>query len=295
MLFAAVAGRGWFYYVAIFSVLVLLTLSANTAFADFPRVCHFVAEDGFLPTSFANRGRRLVYTEGIIVLTLFTAALLIGFGGITDRLIPLFAIGAFMAFTMSQAGMVAHWKREGGKRSRHSMALNLIGAIATGITVLIVIIAKFSEWAWITLIAIPALLFTMYRVHRHYETLRREISLSRPLKPNLPGSLILVITMESWTRVNEQALCAVMSLSREIKVVHVSEDDKPDDFAEQWNKYVEAPARGADLPLPELVQLHSPYRLVVAPIVNYVKQLAAENPREAHRHSHSRARRAPLV
>ncbi|MBV9779718.1 MAG: APC family permease [Acidobacteriaceae bacterium] len=278
MLFAAVAGRGWFYYVAIFSVLVLLTLSANTAFADFPRVCHFVAEDGFLPTSFANRGRRLVYTEGIIVLTLFTAALLIGFGGITDRLIPLFAIGAFTAFTMSQAGMVAHWKREGGKRSRHSMALNLIGAIATGITVLIVIVAKFSEGAWITLIAIPALLFAMYRVHRHYETLRSEISISRPLNPDLCSSPILVITMQSWTRVNEQALCAAMSLSREIKVVHVSEDDKPDDFAEHWKKYVEAPARSADLPLPEIVRLHSPYRLVVTPIVNYVKQLAAENP-----------------
>ncbi len=278
MLFAAVAGRGWFYYVAIFSVLVLLTLSANTAFADFPRVCHFVAEDGFLPTSFANRGRRLVYTEGIIILTLFTAALLIGFGGITDRLIPLFAIGAFLAFTMSQAGMVAHWKREGGKHSRHNMALNLTGAIATGITVLIVIVAKFAEGAWITLLAIPALLFTMYRVHQHYETLRRETSLSRPLGPNLPSPPILVITMQSWTRVNEQALCAAMSIAREIKVVHVSGDEKPDDFGEQWKKYVEAPAQGASLPVPELVQLHSPYRLVVTPIVNYVKQLAAQNP-----------------
>lgn len=125
-----------------------------------------------------------MYTEGIIVLTLFTAALLIGFGGITDRLIPLFAIGAFMAFTMSQAGMVAHWKREGGKHARHSMALNLIGAIATGMTVVIAIIAKFSERAWITLIAIPALLFTMFPVHRHHEILRREIGLSRPLRPN---------------------------------------------------------------------------------------------------------------
>src|SRR4051812_17137995 len=152
MLFAAVTGRGWFYYLAIFSVLVLLTLSANTAFADFPRVCHFVAEDGFLPTAFANRGRRLVYAEGIIVLTVFTAALLIGFGGITDRLIPLFAVGAFLAFTMSQAGMVAHWKREGGKGARRSMALNMTGAIVTGFTVLLVTVAKFSEGAWITLI-----------------------------------------------------------------------------------------------------------------------------------------------
>lgn len=278
ILFAAVAGRGWFYYVAIFSVLILLTLSANTAFADFPRICHFVAEDGFLPTSFANRGRRLVYTEGIIVLTLLTAALLIGFGGITDRLIPLFAIGAFLAFTMSQAGMVAHWKREGGKHSRHSMALNFTGAVATGITVLIVIIAKFSAGAWITLIAIPVLLITMYRVHRHYETLRHEIGLSRPLQTHLPGPPILVITMQSWTRVNEQAISAAMSIAREIKVVHVSEDEKPDDFGEQWKKYVEAPAQSANLPVPELVHLHSPYRVVVTPIVEYVKQLAAENP-----------------
>jgi hypothetical protein len=179
---------------------------------------------------------------------------------------------------MSQAGMVAHWKTEGGKHSRQSMALNLTGAIATGITVLIVVVAKFSEGAWITLIAIPALLFTMYGVHRHYETLRREISLSRPLQPNLPSPPILVITMQSWTRVNEQALCAAMSISREIKVVHVSEDEKPDDFGEQWQKYVETPAQSASLPVPELIQLHSPYRLVVTPIVEYVKQLAAENP-----------------
>jgi amino acid transporter len=278
ILFAAVTGRGWFYYVAIFSVLVLLTLSANTAFADFPRVCHFVAEDGFLPTAFANRGRRLVYAEGIVVLTVFTAALLIGFSGITDRLIPLFAVGAFLAFTMSQAGMVAHWKREGGKGARQSMALNLTGAIATGFTVLVVIVAKFSEGAWITLIAIPALLFTMYGVHRHYESVRREIDLSRPLKTNLPSSPILVITVQSWTRVNEQALRTAMAISREIKVVHVSEDEKPNDFCEKWRDYVEEPARGAGLPVPELVQLHSSYRLVVTPIVDYVKRLAADNP-----------------
>jgi hypothetical protein len=159
------------------------------------------------------------------------------------------------------------------------MALNLIGASATGITVLIVIVAKFSEGAWITLLAIPALLFTMSRVHNHYETLRREISLARPLQTNLPSPPILVITMQSWTRVNEQALSAAMSISREIKVVHVSENEKPhDDFCDQWKKYVEAPAKSANLPVPELVQLHSPYRFVVTPIVDYVKHLAAKNP-----------------
>jgi hypothetical protein len=278
MLFGAVAGRGGFYYVAIFSVLVLLTLSANTAFADFPRVCHFVAEDGFLPTAFANRGRRLVYSEGIIVLTMLTAALLIGFGGITDRLIPLFAVGAFLSFTMSQAGMVAHWKRERGRHARGSMILNLTGAIVTGLTVLVVIVAKFSEGAWITLIAIPVLLCTMYGVHRQYERLHREIAISTPLEPDLPDPPILVVTMQSWTRVNKQALRAAMALSREIKVLHVSEDDQPNDFCEKWHDYVERPARQGKLPVPELVRLQSPYRLVVTPIVDYIKQLATDHP-----------------
>jgi len=277
MLFAAVTGRGWFYYLAIFSVLVLLTLSANTAFADFPRVCHFVAEDGYLPTAFANRGRRLVYTEGIIVLTILTAALLTGFGGITDRLIPLFAVGAFLAFTMSQAGMVAHWKRERGHRARLSMVLNMTGAIVTGLTVIVVITAKFSEGAWITLIAIPVLLFTMYRVNRHYKELGRELDLSRPLDTRLPGEPILVITMQSWTRVNEQALRAAMTLSSDIRVVHVEEDDKPNDFCDKWREYVEGPAQRANLPIPQLVRLHSPYRLVVTPIIDFVKQLAADH------------------
>jgi amino acid transporter len=277
MMFGAVMGRGWFYYVAIFSVLCLLTLSANTAFADFPRVCHFVAEDGFLPTAFANRGRRLVYSEGICVLTIFTAALLIGFGGITDRLIPLFAVGAFLSFTMSQAGMVAHWKREGGKGARRRMMLNMTGAIATGVTVVIVIVAKFGEGAWITIIAIPLLLFTMYSVHRHYEKLRREIDLSTPIEPHVPRPPILVITMQSWTRVNLQALEAAMALSREIKVVFVSQDDKPSDFCDKWDDFVKGPAERANLPVPELVRLYSPYRLVVTPLVDYVKRLAAEN------------------
>ena len=182
MLLAAVVGRGWFYDVAIGSILLILIFSANTAFADFPRVCRFIAEDGYLPTSFANRGRRLVYSEGICVLAIITAALLIFFGGITDRLIPLFAVGAFLAFTMSQAGMVAHWRRTGGKGARRSMGLNGLGAIATGLTVIVVIVAKFAEGAWITVIAIPCLLALMYRVRRHYDRVKREIATETPLE-----------------------------------------------------------------------------------------------------------------
>jgi len=111
-LVAAVVGRGAFYYLTIGSVLVVLALSANTGFADFPRLCRVVAQDGYLPNAFAHRGRRLVYSQGIVVLAVLSAGLLIAFGGITDRLIPLFAVGAFLAFTMSQAGMVGHWRKE---------------------------------------------------------------------------------------------------------------------------------------------------------------------------------------
>ena len=279
MLIAAVAGRGVFYYVAIGSVLLILIFSANTAFADFPRVCRFIAEDGYLPVSFANRGRRLVYSEGILVLAFITAALLIGFGGITDRLIPLFAVGAFLAFTMSQAGMVAHWRRERKTRgAKHSMVVNAIGAFATGLTVLIVIVAKFSEGAWITVIAIPSLLAFMYAVHRHYRKILREVTVKTPLDLGHPDHPILVIPITSWTVIAKAALRCAMNLSPDIKVLHVAEEDKPDEFCQHWAELVEEPARSAGLAAPELVILKSPFRFVITPIVDYVEELARKNP-----------------
>src|ERR1039457_3600594 len=145
MLVAAVAGRGFFYYTTIGSILLVLALSANTAFADFPRLCKTISHDGFLPRSFGLRGRRLVYSQGVYVLAALAAVLLIVFGGVTDRLIPLFAVGAFLAFTLSQTGMVFHWKRTGGRGARHSMLVNGLGATATAVTVLVVLVAKFLD------------------------------------------------------------------------------------------------------------------------------------------------------
>jgi len=278
MLLSAVVGRGWFYWIGIASILLVLIFSANTAFADFPRVCRFIAEDGYLPVSFANRGRRLVYSEGIIVLTVITAAILVAFGGITDRLIPLFAVGAFLAFTMSQAGMVAHWRRERGEGSRRSMIVNGLGAIATGATVLIVIAAKFREGAWITVIAIPSLLVLMSRIRRHYDKLRSEIETKTPLEPAKEPQPLIVITMTGWTRVGKGALRFAMTLSNEIRVIHVAEEDKPDEFADHWDEYVQSPVKKANLPVPELVILKSPYRFIVTPIVEYIIQLAKDNP-----------------
>src|SRR4029079_17656600 len=122
-------------------VLAVLALSANTGFADFPRLCRVIALDGYLPHSFAHRGRRLVYSRGILVLATLSAVLLIVFDGITDHLIPLFAIGAFLAFTLSQAGMVAHWRTVGGTHAGKSMLINGVGAACTGVTLIIVLVS----------------------------------------------------------------------------------------------------------------------------------------------------------
>ena len=155
MLLGAVMGRGWFYYVTIASILLVLSLSANTAFADFPRLTRAIAMDDYLPHVFIVRGRRLLYSHGVYALIGFTALLLIIFRGVTDRLIPLYAIGAFTAFTLSQAGMVMHWRRVKGHNTAGHIFVNGLGAIATGITTLVVLVAKFIDGAWITALLIP--------------------------------------------------------------------------------------------------------------------------------------------
>ena len=185
---AAVVGRGWFYYVTIGSVLSVLALSANTGFADFPRLCRVIAQDGFLPSGFAHRGRRLVYSQGILVLAVLSAGLLIGFGGITDNLIPLFAVGAFLAFTLSQAGMVAHWRRVGGPHARKSMAINAAGAVCTAVTLVVVLVSKFAEGAWVMILLVPALLVLFAGVQAHYRAVGREVATDEPLDADGPGA-----------------------------------------------------------------------------------------------------------
>ena len=276
MLLLAISGRGWFYYVSIGAILLVLVFSANTAFADFPRVCHVIANDGFLPLSFANRGRRLVYSEGIIVLAVITGALLTIFGGVTDRLIPLYAVGAFLAFTLSQAGMVAHWKRQGGGFG--NIFVNGLGALVTGATVIVVLVAKFLDGAWITAVMIPALLSIMYLVRRHYDYVQDQVKTNTPLDVSNLREPLVVIPMPHWSRMAKYSLRMAFEVTHEIRVLHVSEEDKFDEFCGQWTQLVLEPAKQANLPAPELIQLHSPYRFVVAPIVDYVIKTAEENP-----------------
>jgi len=268
-LLAAVTGRGTFYWISIGSILVVLSLSANTAFADFPRLARAIAQNGYLPHAFVIRGRRLVFAQGVYALALLTGALLIIFRGVTDRLIPLYAVGAFLAFTLSQAGMVVHWKRVGGPGSTRSMLLNGLGATATGITTLVVLVAKFVDGAWITVLLIPALILMMRSVQRHYSQVAQEIDVGIPVNTENLSEPIVLLPIDHWTLVAETALRYAWTLSAEIRVLHVACGDRTNELCRQWGEVVEAPARAAGLPLPQLVVLDSPYRFVVRPIVDY--------------------------
>ncbi len=285
MLTRAVMGRGWFYYLTIGSVLVVLALSANTSFADFPRLTRAIASDNYLPHVFTLRGRRLLYSWGIYVLVVLSAALLIFFRGVTDRLIPLFAIGAFMAFTLSQAGMVMHWKRQASLEEQGlvrasgvqvRMLVNGVGAVATGITTVVVFVTKFIEGAWITALLIAAMILVMRAVHRHYTRVAREIDLDRPIIPAAVSEPIVVVPVDRWSRISEKALSFALSMSNDIRVVHVITTEESDAFCDAWTEFIADPLRAAGRAVPRLIQLKSPYRYVLQPVVDYVMGVERE-------------------
>ena len=277
MLLRAIFGKGAFYYVAIASILLVLSLSANTAFADFPRLCRIISQDDYLPRSFSTAGRRLVYSNGIYVLAFLTAGLLILFGGVTDRLIPLYAIGAFMAFTLSQAGMVHHWRRKGGNWSNR--LVNGLGAFATGITTLVVLTAKFVEGAWVTVLLIPVMLLVMISIHRHYRRVGRETTSDNPIDFTNLKEPIVITPIAVWSKITKKALCFCYTVSHEVWAVHVSADEEADcALGKEWERFAVAPAKEAGLPPPNLVVLQSPYRWVLTPIVDYVMEVEKKNP-----------------
>ena len=271
-LLGAITGKGAFYWISIGSILLVLSLSANTAFADFPRLARAIAQNGFLPHTLTIRGRRLVFSQGVYALALLTGVLLTIFGGVTDRLIPLYAVGAFLAFTLSQAGMVVHWWKAGGAGSRQSMFINGLGAVATGITVVVVLIAKFTEGAWIVVVLIPAMILMMHTVKTHYDRVQCETAAEGPIVATKLGDPIAVIPVEHWSIVSENALRFAWQITSDIRIVHIECGDT-ENLCRDYSRLVEAPAKAAGLPVPELVLLPSPYRFIVRPILNYILDL----------------------
>jgi amino acid transporter len=276
-LISAVAGRGIFYWISIVSILLVLCLSANTSFADFPRLCRAVAEDGYLPYSFTDRGRRLVYSEGIWLLTILSGVLLAVFDGITDRLIPLFAVGAFPAFTLSQSGMVAHWWKSKDHGALGSMAVNALGAAATAVTVVVVAVVKFMAGAWIVVLLVPSLVALMLAVRRHYRTIERETAPGDLKLSDLREPLVIVPILQ-WNSIAENALRFAITLSHEVEVLHIESQDGANSLKQIWPSRVEQPAREAKQAIPRLTVLKSPFRFVVQPILDHVLEIERKNP-----------------
>ena len=289
-LVAAVLGRDWLYYVSIGSVLAVLCLSANTSFVGFPRLCRQVAHDGFLPKAFALPGRRLVYTVGLLFLALGAGLLLAAFGGITDRLIPLFAVGAFLSFTLSQAGMAVHWwRRVSGGRDRARLAVNGLGAAATGMALAIILVAKFAEGAWLTLVVIPATLLLLLAVRRYYAALDRlllgEAERRLDLADHQPA--LVVIPLSRWDQKSRRAVAYAFHLSPSVTALHCVDMEGPDveeqtaRIRDEWERYVAGPAREAGLPAPTLLVSPSPYRNVIGPLLRVIEDLQREQPGRA--------------
>ena len=279
LIVAAVFGRSWFFHFTMWSIFLALTLSANTAFADFPRVTRAVAMNDYLPHVFTLRGRRLLFSHGIYALTILTAIILIIFGGNIDNIISLYAIGAFLAFTLSQAGMVVHWKKQPGEHPGRywHMFVNGTGAVATGVTTLIVLIAKFTSGAWFVALLIPAIILLMVAVKQHYVRVKSIVRMGPLNLTNLLEPLV-VIPMARWDRMTEKALRFGVLLSKEVRVINVECDDGEDSLSGIWDENVLAPIREKGLAEPELITLHSTFRVVISPLMDYILELEQQNP-----------------
>jgi amino acid transporter len=235
-LVGAVAGRGIFYYVAVASALCILCLSACTSFVGLPRLCHVVAQDGFLPRPFATFGRRLVSSVGIVYLALTAGLLLTVFGGITDRLIPLFAMGAFLRFTISQAGMVAHWRRKLCDIPRAPerrwvwihLLINAVGAATTVMALVVIVVAKFAEGGWITIVAIPGIILLHKTIKRYYDDIDDHLRDEGPLEFHQSKPPIVLVATREWNRLTDKALGLAMQLSPDVTAVHLAPLEGPD-------------------------------------------------------------------
>ncbi|MCI4064114.1 APC family permease [Micromonospora sp. R77] len=301
----------WYALLQVTTALILL-LAANTAFNDFPRLLFFMARDGHAPRRFLHMGDRLAFSNGLVALAVAATVVFVAFGGHTEALIPLYAVGVFLAFTLSQAGMVVHWRRRRGRGWRHRLVLNALGATLSGLVLLTAAVAKFTEGAWVVVVAVPLLVLLFHRIHRHYATLHRALALHRPPAAGagpaptgagpaegeeLPQQVrhLVVVPVARLNRASLRALAYAASLGQPTLAVHIApEEAEADRFREQWRAW------GDQVRLETIV---SPYRAVIGPLAHYLEALHASRPeltltvivpevvlrRRRHRPLHSRA------
>jgi len=267
----ALFGTGWFYYVVSASVAVILVLAANTAYADFPRLASFVAEDDFLPHQLKDQGYRLVFSNGIVLLTIAACVLLIAFGGVTTRLIPLYAIGVFTSFTLSQFGMVVHHLRLREPHWQVGLAINAFGGATTLLVGLVIATAKFADGAWIVLVLIPLIVSYFMWVRRQYDRVRAELAI-RPedltdlnwQSYNRMHNHVIVLVKEIDRRL-VRALQYAASIDAEVvEAVYIDISNKGDDLKRAW--------REAGFGI-RLHVVESPYREIVPVVLDYVRSI----------------------
>jgi amino acid transporter len=264
-------GRGPVYYVFQYSTFAILVLAANTAFADFPRLSGILANDGYMPRQLAARGDRLAFSNGIIALGIIAAVIVWLFRGQTNALIPLYAVGVFVCFTLSQAGMVVHWLRSREPGWKWKAVLNGIGALATGIVSVLQVVTKFIEGAWIVVLIIPLIIILLRKIHRHYEQFASAIEF-KGQSPMTPLHHSVVVPVNGITKATAGALVYASAISDEVVAVYIEVDERVTaEMKTDWEDW--------DIGIP-LVIVPSPYRSVLRPLVEYVENLRMVMPGE---------------
>jgi amino acid transporter len=269
---AASLGHNFVFYAIQLITTVLLALAANTSFGGLPVLASLLATDNFLPHLFFLRAQRQVHRYGVIVLALAAAALLVASNGSTQALIPLFAIGVFVGFTLSQAGMVRHWRERGGPGWRGRQLINGVGAVFTLAALAIELVSKFTEGAWLIVVVIPLLVLMFARIHAIYAGIGRALEIGQIPVPPQPRSSLVVVPVATMSRLVREAISAALSLGDEVIAVTVCHGDAEDEAAsarlrEQWEQW--------DPGVP-LLTLHTAKQSLGAPIVAYLRQLEIE-------------------
>ena len=259
------------------ATLLILLLAANTAYADFPRLANFLAQDGYLPRQLTSLGDRLVFSNGILALSGFAGVLIVIFGGSVTRLIPIYAVGVFLSFTLSQAGMVVHWWKERGLGWRVKALINGFGSLVTLVVTGVLLFSKFTHGAWVVVVAIPLMVMLFLAIKRHYRQVAKRLRLASDKKLSLPpapadGGAPVVVLVGQLHRGSFEAVRYARSIARELVAVHVDLGiGKAEAFREQWQRQL------PDIPL---VVLDSPYRSLIDPVLEFVKTFEVEHKKD---------------
>ena len=260
----AFGGANGAYYYIQFATMAILVLAANTAFSDFPRLAYFLARDRYMPRQFTYRGDRLAFTTGIVTLGLLAGIVLVIFGGEVEHLIPLYALGVFTSFTISQFAMFTRWQKRREPGWKTGRVINLIGATATGVVAVVVALTKFLAGAWMTALVILLLILMMRAIHKHYQRASTELATGTPIDPRLIRHTVIV-PVSSMNRVALQTLAYAQSISDDVTAVHVMDDEGDiEEFRSKWEEL------GLDIPL---VLIESPYRALVSPLLKYIDEI----------------------